>query len=253
MALRITNIVSTQAKQEQHFIHLKQRLLQHGYPLAIIDNAIQHASQPLNSQHRQSTSNKILHFTVHHSTHAQRTSCATVSLISHLQQEPTTTLAFKNFKPLISYNKSSYTMQYLQGRSSRIFKCNRPRCLTCKIIQTGSSINLPNRAQFFPNTSMTCTSTNVIYCIICKSCNRIYVGSTSTMLTLRMNLHRSQTVNKKYTILFVNPHIQECSNNAFLVVPIYRVSNTLHSSVLLSVEHFFIQTLAPELNSSNTH
>ena len=145
------------------------------------------------------------------------------------------------------------TVNHIHTRPTGIIKCQRPRCSTCKIITPAQSVNICNRPSFKPNALMSCVSNNVIYCLTCTGCSKIYVGSTSLQLSRRINLHRSQTKNPQYTILSANAHFASCSNNNFTVTPIHQISDCKHISYLLGVEHFFINVLKPELNSTIFH
>ena len=123
------------------------------------------------------------------------------------------------------------------------------RCKTCNIIKPGQFINIPNRKPFKPNVSMNCTSSFIIYCLICDNCNLIYIGQTSVSLSNRITLHRQHTNHSHYSILNCNKHFHNCSNNKFSVIPIYSLQTFKNISKLLFMEHFFIKLLKPELNS----
>ena len=71
-------------------------------------------------------------------------------------------------------------------------------CITCmhskninefKVTATGETIQI--------NQKITCTDSNVIYCIQCKKCNLQYVGKTTSQFKSRAIGHRSSVQMKK--------------------------------------------------------
>jgi len=61
------------------------------------------------------------------------------------------------------------------------FKCARKRCNTCPFIHNADKITGPKRSIKITD-CFTCTSANVIYCITCTLCKKIYVGETGRRL-----------------------------------------------------------------------
>ena len=57
------------------------------------------------------------------------------------------------------------------------FKCARTRCKTCPFISNMVKIVGPNRFAKITD-RFTCISENVIYCITCTLCKKIYIGET---------------------------------------------------------------------------
>ena len=55
------------------------------------------------------------------------------------------------------------------------FKCARSRCKTCPFILNTSKISGPKRSVKITD-RFTCTSANVIYCVTCTLCNKLYIG-----------------------------------------------------------------------------
>lgn len=248
LAIRITRIVSTPLKQEYFFSSLRERLLKYGYPINLVNNAIEKAKIPNIASRRQPAT--IMPLLYHYASNIKSTIAPTYSLINNMNMEPSTRTLFSGSNPVISFYNSPNIMCYLRTKPPTVFKCNKPRCGTCNIIIPGRIIKLPNRTHFAPNLSMSCISQNVIYCLICSTCSKIYIGSTSMNLTKRITLHRSQTKHRQYTILYANLHFSTCANNMFHVIPIFQLLKNTHESVLVFVENYFIQLLRPELNSA---
>ena len=68
------------------------------------------------------------------------------------------------------------------------FKCARKRCNTCPFIQNADKITGPKRS-IKSTDRFTCTSANVIYCITCTLCKKIYIGETGRRLGDRFPEH----------------------------------------------------------------
>ena len=68
------------------------------------------------------------------------------------------------------------------------FKCARSRCKTCLFIVNTSKISGPKRSVKITD-RFTCTSANVIYCITCTLCNKLYIGETGRRLGDRFREH----------------------------------------------------------------
>ena len=68
------------------------------------------------------------------------------------------------------------------------FKCARLRCKTCLFIVNTSKISGPKRSVKITD-RFTCTSANVIYCITCTLCNKLYIGETGRRLGDRFREH----------------------------------------------------------------
>ena len=62
------------------------------------------------------------------------------------------------------------------------------RCKTCLFIVNTSKISGPKRSVKITD-RFTCTSANVIYCITCTLCNKLYIGETSRRLGDRFRKH----------------------------------------------------------------
>lgn len=60
---------------------------------------------------------------------------------------------------------------------------------------------------------LTCSSSNAIYAITCRSCNRNYVGQTSRTIKTRYGEHRSKLLNQLYKGKFLYEHVKQCGNH----------------------------------------
>ena len=71
---------------------------------------------------------------------------------------------------------------------SGTFKCARKRCNTFPFIHNADKITGPKRSIKITD-RFTCTSANVIYCITCTLCKKIYIGETGRRLGDRFREH----------------------------------------------------------------
>ena len=114
-------------------------------------------------------------------------------------------------------------------------------------------IQFENGSNFTIRSRMTCQTKNVIYCLKCAGCNRLYIGQTKLELRFRMTLHRQHINDSKYGFLHVSKHIRECSKTKdikFRVTPFYKMA--VHSSATErdNRERHFILKFKPTLNSN---
>ena len=110
-----------------------------------------------------------------------------------LQNDPETGRIFSQ-PPLISFKRDRNVGNFLVGSALKTnkqpgtFKCARSRCKTCLFIVNTSKISGPKRSVKI-NDRFTCTSANVIYCITCTLCNKLYIGETGKRLGDRFCEH----------------------------------------------------------------
>ena len=67
------------------------------------------------------------------------------------------------------------------------FKCARARCKTCPFICNVDKLSGPKRSIKITD-HFTCTSANVIYCMTCTLCKKLYIGETGRRLGNREHL-----------------------------------------------------------------
>ena len=131
------------------------------------------------------------------------------TLTFHPHNRAVKSIVLKNFKllqndsetgtifsqpPLISFKRDKNIGNFLVRSSfqtndqSRTFKCARSRCKTCSFIHNVEKISGPKRSIKITD-HFTCTSANVIYCITCTYCNKLYIGETGRRLGDRFREH----------------------------------------------------------------
>ncbi|KAJ8033518.1 hypothetical protein HOLleu_23779 [Holothuria leucospilota] len=71
------------------------------------------------------------------------------------------------------------------------FPCNHVRCNTCPVVSHDTILSTvgPNNNRFYIHQHFTRTSANVVYVLICKRCNILYVGETKRRLAHRVTEH----------------------------------------------------------------
>ena len=96
--------------------------------------------------------------------------------------------------PLISFKRDKNIGNFLLRSSfqtndqSGTFKCAPSRCKTSPFIHNVEKISGPKRSIKITD-HFTCTSANVIYCITCTYCNKLYIGETGRRLGDRFREH----------------------------------------------------------------
>ena len=131
------------------------------------------------------------------------------TLTFHPLNLPVKNIILKNFKllqndnetdsifslpPLISFKRNKNVSDFLvrstlkSDESPGTFNCTRKRCKTYPFINNTDKIAGPKRL-FKITDRFTCTSANVIYCIKCTLCKKIYIGETGRRLGDRFREH----------------------------------------------------------------
>ena len=163
--------------------------------------------------------------------------------------------AFKNMKMLSAYkNHKSIKNMIISSKvkhphvdntvpqNAQIRTCNHPRCACCKHLDTNISYhNSTGTITRQVSRSFDCNSSNIIYLIKCKTCNKQYVGMTERKLKERLNNHRSDITLKKSTPIAIHFNLHGLTN--LIVKPIFQISPNCTYSNKLRTESAFIQRL----------
>ena len=72
---------------------------------------------------------------------------------------------------------------------SKMRKCGKLRSQICQFVEEGDTFG--RNAEYCINFLFDCDSPGVVYLIKCKTCSKIYVGSTITSFRKRFNNHKS--------------------------------------------------------------
>ena len=96
--------------------------------------------------------------------------------------------------PLISFKRDKNLGNFLVRSAFKFndqpgtFTCKRTRCKTCPFLSNTVKISGPNQSVKVTD-HFTCITTNVIYCITCTLCKKIYIGETGRRLADRFREH----------------------------------------------------------------
>ena len=110
-----------------------------------------------------------------------------------LQNDPDTGRIFSQ-PPLTSFKRDKNIGNFLvrsafqTSEQPGTFKCARARCKTCPFICNVEKLSGPKRSIKITD-HFTCTSANVIYCITCTLCKKLYISETGRRLGDRFREH----------------------------------------------------------------
>ena len=160
--------------------------------------------------------------------------------------------------PITSYKRERNLCNHLVRASepqSLIFSdagtisCKRRRCNTCKCVTNCSTIHIEgSRGSFNVTEPFTCISKNIVYGIICKRCNMIYIGETGRRLADRITEH-IRSIGNNFSGFPVAQHSippSHCSLNDFCVTGIIHCNCS--NANRLNIENriiFKLGTLSP--------
>ena len=117
-----------------------------------------------------------------------------------LQSDPETAPIFPN-PPLVSFKRDRNLRNSLVRSSlpsnlePGTFNCSRKVCNTCPFINSKTHIRRPN-GSYQVNDHFDCTTSNIIYCIPCTLCNKLYIGESGRKLGDRFREHLLDVKNK---------------------------------------------------------
>ena len=103
-----------------------------------------------------------------------------------LQSDPETARIFPN-PPLVSFKRDRNLRNSLVRSSlpsnlePGTFNCSRKVCNTCPFINSKTHIQGP-KGSYQVNDHFDCTTSNIIYCITCTLCNKLYIGESGRKL-----------------------------------------------------------------------
>ena len=117
-----------------------------------------------------------------------------------LQSDPETAPISPN-PPLVSFKRDRNLRNSLVRSSlpsnlePGTFNCSRKVCNTCPFINSKTHIRGPN-GSYQVNDHFDCTTSNIIYCITCTLCNKLYIGESGRKLGDRFREHLLDIKNK---------------------------------------------------------
>ncbi|KAJ8046455.1 hypothetical protein HOLleu_05127 [Holothuria leucospilota] len=107
----------------------------------------------------------------------------------HFPEPPIT--AFRIEKNISKHLVRASQPQAVVPNTPGTFPCNRGRCNTCPVVSYDKNLSIlgPNNNRFNVHQHFTCISANVVYVLVCKRCNILYVGETKRRLADRVTEH----------------------------------------------------------------
>ena len=172
-----------------------------GYPVSVVQAGHHHAQQidrqsELQTAEEDNTDRIPFTLTFHPHNHAVKS--IILENFKLFQNYSETGFIFS--KPplilLILFKRDKNIGNFLVGSSFQTndqpetFKCARSRCKTCPYIHKVEKMSGPKRSIKITN-HFTCTSANVIYCMTCTYCKKLYIGETGRRIGDRFREHQS--------------------------------------------------------------
>ena len=100
-------------------------------------------------------------------------------------------------------------------------RCLRLNCLYCKALNKSGRIICPfNKRSYISRFNVNCNSNNLVYCLVCKSCSKMYVGQTKRSLRERAGEHFT-SIRKQKKHLVVGRHFNSAGHKGTHDVVIY--------------------------------
>ena len=94
--------------------------------------------------------------------------------------------------------------------------------------------------------TLDCNSSNIIYLINCKQCDKQYIGQTKRSLRCRTNEHRNDVLNKRQSAVGTHFNTAPCMWEDFEIIPIYQCpkysDEELTTKTRLEIEQYFIRS-----------
>ena len=102
-------------------------------------------------------------------------------------------------------------------------KCTRMNCTYCRLINKSGRITCPyTKRLYIPRNKLNCNSNNLIYCLVCQTCSKIYVGQTKRSLRERAGKHLT-SIRKKKKHLVVGRHYNSAGHKCTHDVLFYKL------------------------------
>ena len=194
--LRLRRLCSDDSDFSNKSQEMCQFFEKRGYPASVIQTA-HHRAQQTDRQSALQTSQKEkndkIPFTLTFHPHNNPVKAIILNNFKILQNDPETSAIFSQ-PPLISFKRDKNVGNFLVKSTFKTieepgtFKCARSRCKTCPFVQNAHKISGPKRSVKITD-RFTCTSANVIYCITCTLCKKLYIGETGRRLGDRFREH----------------------------------------------------------------
>ena len=204
LALRIVRICTFSTDREKRFSELRELLLSRDYKPGIINSAIEKArnvprSEALKRVFRKKSSRRPV-FVVNYDPRLPSIPNIVRKHWRSMTQDPRLKEIFPE-PPLVAYKRPKNIRDKLirskvppptkipKRKLPGMKKCNK--CSVCPFIQEGKTVKATStNFKVDINSSVTCSTTNVIYLLGCDKCPQQYIGETERMLKDRFLEHK---------------------------------------------------------------
>ena len=191
--LRLRRLCSDDSDYSSKSQEMCQFVEKHGYPASVIQTA-HHRAQQTDQQSALQTSQKEkndrIPFTLTFHPHNNPVKAIILNNFKILQNDPETGANFSQ-PPLISFKRDKNVGNFLfkstfktiekPGLYFQMRARARDAKLACPFVQNADKISGPKRSVKITD-RFTCASANVIYCITCTLCKKLYNGETGRRL-----------------------------------------------------------------------
>ena len=156
-----------------------------------------------------------------------------------LQQSNETKEGFKDIKLIKSQRQPSSLKKLLtraiyptkQEHCSKKF--SKTRCACCDYIKESSFHTFKTtRDIFYVKKDMTCERSNLVYVVICSTCNEEYIGETGegkTRVRDRVRVYRQHIHQYQYQQLKYQKHFQTCGKGEFKIFPFFKLIRRINT------------------------
>lgn len=236
----------------------KKYLRKQGYPKKLIEDGIEKSKnldrkQLINTPSPDVTTQEIIPFVTTYNPKNKNITPFVKHLNEVLKTNESVSKVLENFRVIESKRQPKNLKRILCKSNFRnnilhtVRTCPDQRCGTCPYLKEGIIFKIGDW-EFKVNSSMTCRTKNLIYCIMCGGCGQYYIGETGTTLRTRIRVHKQQILHPEYRKIKGCKNLDICGKGHFTVIPLY---NFYSDNVVerRETEKHFIQTLKPSLNS----
>ena len=124
--------------------------------------------------------------------------------------------------------------------------CGFYLCHTCNSVIVRSTVTSNSTKFVFKiRQDLNCSSSNVIYLVQCKECDKQYIGETKRSLRCRVNNHRYDILNNRKSSIAHHFNSGRCTFEDFQIIPIFkcpRLSNEEErTKYRKNIERYFIK------------
>ena len=125
--------------------------------------------------------------------------------------------------------------------------CGSRFCHTCRSFRECNSVTSNTTKFVFKiRQDLNCSSSNIIYLVQCKECDKQYIGQTKRSLRRRVNDHRGDILNSRKTTVSNHFNSGRCCIEDFQIVPIFKCpqfeDEEKTTKLRLDIEQYFIKS-----------